>query len=317
MLSKDKVLEITKFLIERGTQATCEAYNLTGETLNRYKREAKKYYGENLDTLIKFTEKFSMEEISKLASGTPLGASLIPKKTKVSFDAEEITFGIMSDTHIGSIWTDEDHIVSAFEEMEKQGCSMLLHAGDLVEGMMNRPGDIYELSALGYKQQKNAAVAVFSQWKKPLYIITGNHDGSFNSKLNAGLDIVEDVCHSLGEHAHYLGVNDGDLDINGVIIKLWHGGDGSSYSLGYRDQKLIESFTGGEKPHILVTGHIHKAYYFFYRNIHTIGGGSMQKQSGWMRSKKIQAHTGFWVVKAGFGKGEVKWIAPRFYPYYN
>lgn len=315
MIGKDKALEVVGYLIENGVADTCAAFNLTEETLNRYKREAKKHFGDSLDAIIKLSENYSLEELNKLASGG-LSNPNDTKKIKIDFKGEEITFGILSDTHIGSKWTDPAYLFAAFEEMDKQGCTMLFHAGDLVEGMMGRPGDVYELTQIGYKQQKDEAIRLFSQWKKPLYIPSGNHDLSYNIKLGAGMDIVENVCEYLPD-AHYLGVNDGDLIINGVTIKLWHGGDGSSYSLGYRDQKLIESFTGGEKPNILITGHIHKAYYFFYRNIHTIGAGSIQKQSGWMRAKKLQAHTGFWVVKASLNKGEVKWISPRWYPFYT
>jgi predicted phosphodiesterase len=315
VVGKSKVLEVVSYLIENGASKTCEAFNLTEETLNRYKREARKQFGEGLEAVVKLSEKLSIAEMNQLSSGSlhvPTGG----KKHVIDFSGEEVTFGVMSDTHVGSIWTDPDHILKAFEEMKKQGCTMLFHAADLVDGMMGRPGDLYELSHVGYKAQRDEAVRIFSQWKLPLYIPSGNHDGSFNTKLGAGMDIVEDVCSRL-EGANYLGINDGDLIINGVTIKLWHGGDGNAYTISYRDQKLIESFTGGEKPNILITGHIHKAYYFFYRNIHTIGAGSMQKQSGWMRAKKLQAHTGFWVVKACLAKGEVKWISPRWYPYYT
>jgi hypothetical protein len=1042
LISKDAIIKTISYLIKNGVKATCEAFSITEETLNRYKRKAKEFYGDSLDVLLKLTDKFSIEELDKLSSTSSLVNPESFKKHVVDFSGEEITFGVMSDTHIGSVWTDPNYIKEAFKEMDKQKCTMLLHPGDICvppntlittkkgfvpiqhvhigdevlthrnrwnkvtkiytrtisedmdtyhtdssyqtdlkitknhplfvtideknhkigdkvcfleskniqknlnhlislkedscfeaktedifigeipihdtigthtnngylknndilyktigiflgdgtralsdkrgtvsfsfnkfgrkieqavkiikqfstengfsllettslkencihycinskplstffnqfydefknkylplkwvninisffiniviglietdgcitkgrklrvnntslnllkliklrleasgiytnlnlsrpeqmgrvlkklclqknyyelgfynsscnpifekielplknrkakgkyerfdyiiktivkkdsffyegevwnleveednsyianniivhncEGMMGRPGDIYELSQIGYKAQKEKAVEIFKQWEKPLYIVSGNHDCSYNTKLGTGVDIVEDICENLGPDAHYIGINDGNLTLNGVVIKLWHGGDGScfdnkteiltetgwkffkdlnkenrvatmtkenhvfewqkplsitnepytgkmvhfrgqgvdcmvtpnhgmwtrvseaytyrnlkkmdhpekshlrlntnwhrknagdlvkeygrqkwqftqicsdwvgetpefyeipyresknkgkkvfhfgkvsieniaefiawyvteghagtkgiaisqslkknpenhaqivdlaqrmgmsygvnprsivfhsteladwikkecghlsrykflpfwlkncdksilrlvfdtmvkgdgwvlpgegfgysslssqlrddigeiaqklgygvtyigkhcvslrtkhisptvnslpeeinysgriyccevpngliyirrngktlwthnSYSLGYRDQKLIESFTGGEKPNILITGHIHKAYYFFYRNVHTIGGGSIQKQSGWMRSKKIQAHTGFWVVKASLSKNEVKWIEPRWYPYY-
>lgn len=316
MISKDAIIKTISYLIKNGVKATCEAFSITEETLNRYKRKAKEFYGDSLDVLLKLTDKFSIEELDKLSSTSSLVNPESFKKHVVDFSGEEITFGVMSDTHIGSVWTDPNYIKEAFKEMDKQKCTMLLHPGDICEGMMGRPGDIYELSQIGYKTQKEKAVEIFKQWEKPLYIVSGNHDCSYNTKLGTGVDIVEDICENLGPNAHYIGINDGNLTLNGVVIKLWHGGDGSSYSLGYRDQKLIESFTGGEKPNILITGHIHKAYYFFYRNVHTIGGGSIQKQSGWMRSKKIQAHTGFWVIKASLSKNEVKWIEPRWYPYY-
>jgi len=317
MIGEAKVFDVIRYLLEHGERETCMAFSISEETLNRYKREGKKYYGDSISTLLKLTSKFSTEELNKLATDTSF-VSDIPKKNKtlIEFTSNEVTFGVLSDTHIGSIWTEPSYILSAFNEMKKQNCSFLLHAGDLVEGMMNRPGDIYELSHIGYKAQKENAVDIFKQWEKPLYIISGNHDCSYNSKLGAGMSIVEDVCENIPE-AHYLGINDGDLTINGIIIKLWHGGDGNAYSLCYRDQKLIESFSGGEKPQVLITGHIHKAHYFFYRNVHTIGAGSMQKQSSWMRSKKIQAHTGFWTVTMGTYGKEVQWISPRFYPFYH
>lgn len=314
-ISRERCIQIMDFAITKGKVATLEAFKLSDETFNRYKREAKKYYGESLDLIIQMKESYTDIELKAIANG----GRIVPGYSKtpiVDFNGDTVTFGVMSDNHIGSMFSNPQDTLSALEEMNKQGCDFIVHSGDIVEGMMGRPGDIYELSQIGYKAQRDEAVRIFNNWKKPFYTIVGNHDASYNSKLGAGVNIVEDICSSIGSNFHCLGFNDGDLSIKGTVIKLWHGGDGASYAIGYREQKIVESFTGGEKPNVLITGHTHKAQYFMYRNVHVIGAGTLQKQSSWMRSKKLAAHIGFWIIKMCIAEGKVKWIEPRWYPYY-
>ena len=88
---------------------------------------------------------------------------------------------------------------------------------------------------------------------------------------------------------------------------------GNSYKL----QKLIESFTGGEKPSIVHSGHYHKAMYAFIRNVHGFESGTLCDQSQFMRGKKIPAHMGYWVVDLWHNKEGVQRIAPEFVPHYN
>ena len=109
----------------------------------------------------------------------------------------------------------------------------------------------------------------------------------------------------------------GDLLVGGIKITLWHGEDGSSYSYSYRTQKIIESMAGGTKPNILLTGHVHKAYYFFDRNIHAVGSGCIQAQTAWMRGKRLAAHPGFWIVEATVHDGSVVKFQPTFHAFYR
>jgi predicted phosphodiesterase len=114
-----------------------------------------------------------------------------------------------------------------------------------------------------------------------------------------------------------MGIHEGFVDVNGAKFMLWHGEDGGSYATSYRVQKIIEAFSGGEKPSVLMCGHTHKQCYIFDRNIHALSLGSIQKQSGFMRYKRLPAHVGFWIIKGCIDKGEVKWMEPRFYPFYQ
>ena len=79
---------------------------------------------------------------------------------------------------------------------------------------------------------------------------------------------------------------------------------------------LLVAIWGGEKPHILLTGHTHKQGYFFERNIHVVSGGALSVQSNWMRRTRKANHTGFWIIKAWIGKNTVKKFQPTWYPFY-
>jgi len=314
MVSKTKVAEIMLFCLANGEKETKEKFGLTDETWNRYKREYKKQYGA-IDDILALKARFSEEELSHIAKGErpPLHNSV-----KHSFEGERLKLGIISDPHFGSIYTDSSLTEQAIEEFHKQKVDMIVSPGDLVEGMMGRPGDVYELSHIGYKAQRDEAIRVLGKKKEsiPFYTISGNHDVSFNSKHGVGANIVEDICSAI-PNAHYLGYDEGDIHIKNIVIRLFHGGDGSSYATSYRGQKLIESFSGGEKPALAITGHTHKQIYMFNRNVHYIEAGTLQYQSSWMRGKKLAAHVGFSIADLVIGDGEIKSLSYTWYPFYK
>jgi predicted phosphodiesterase len=311
MVSKDRVFEIVEYGLRNGEDAALVAFNIPKETLNRYKREYRKHYGESADLFIKLKEQYTDEELQAIARG----GRIIPGVEKapiVSFDGDVVTFGIMSDNHGGSIYSDDSLVLAALAEMEKEGCQFLVHAGDCVEGMMNRPGSVYELSRIGYKAQRDGAVELFKNWGKPIFMVGGNHNGSFDSKFGVGMDITEDICSRI-PGASYIGSLEGDISIGGVPVKVFHGNDGSSYALSYREQKIIDMMTPGERPSMLITGHTHKSMYFKYQGVQVICGGTLQYQTPFMRGKKLAAHVGWWIVTMCVKDGKIKWITPRWY----
>jgi predicted phosphodiesterase len=212
-----------------------------------------------------------------------------------------------------SVYYKPEFLTAAFEQFDKAGVSILLHGGDLSEGMSDRPGHIYELTHLGYAAQKAYCVEQMKQWTKPMYLIDGNHDRWFIKK--AGALIVADVCDSI-PNATFLGHDEGDLKVNGITIKLFHGEDGASYATSYRVQKIIEAFSGGEKPNVLLLGHDHKEIVMFERNVHAVAGGCLSTQSKWMRSKRLAAYPGFHIIRMVIGKAGVASFTTTFFPFY-
>ena len=259
-------------------------------------------------------KRYSRDELEAIARGR--GSDDLKTAAPMSMGGGIVKVLVITDTHWGSAHVNDAWYLTALAEGKREGVSELWHAGDVTEGMSGRDGHVYELRAIGYTAQRDMAVEFLRRAEMPIKAIAGNHDLWFSSKADMGADIVQDICSRI-DGAEYLGPHEADIPVNGVKVRLFHGEDGASYALSYRVQKIIESFQGGEKPEVLITGHDHKAGYFFIRNVHTILGGCLQKQTPWMRRKKIQAMPGFYILTMCIGDGEVKWIDPRFYPFYR
>jgi predicted phosphodiesterase len=262
--------------------------------------------------ITKIKERYSPEELRLIANGSSLLQQII-KVPEIHFDGDHIKFGLFGDTHIGSMYTHDDFIYQAFDQFRKEGVEFVGHTGDLAEGMSQRPGQIYELCDLGYDKQKEHTVKLLKDCPAPLYMIDGNHDRWFIK--SAGALFVKDVCERIG--ATFLGHDVGDIILKKDIkIRLWHGEDASSYALSYRIQKVVESLTGGTKPHFLGLGHCHKFAYIFERNIHCVSAGSMQRQTNWMQGKRLAAHVGFCIIDLHIVKDSISRCKVEWFPFY-
>jgi predicted phosphodiesterase len=316
-ITKERVLEIIGYYVIAGKEKTLEYFDIKEDTLRRYILVAKNDY--NLDpdksaTLREIEKKYTPRELQAIARGGRVapGQSPIPI---VSFEGERVRIGYFTDTHYGSIYSNPDYTYQAYEEFMKEKVDFVAHSGDVVEGMSNRPGHIYELSHIGYTAQKNHAKEILEQCPVDMYLIDGNHDRWFVK--STGAYIIQEICNEV-PHLHYLGQDEGDISLKGYsTLKLWHGEDGQSYSLSYRAQKIIEAFSGGEKPGALVLGHVHKSFFIFERNVHCYSGGTLEMQSKWMRGKRIAAHVGFWIIDFWVAKSGITKSRGTWYPFYS
>lgn len=318
MINEKKSKEIAAFFLAHGKSDTMKAYGYTEETLMRFLREAKKYGIPEIDKsrlLSQIVENYTEAELKAIANG----GRIVPGMAKVpviDFEGEKIRIGAITDTHIGSLQFSEQRLFQAFDEFRKEKVDFIVHAGDVTEGMSNRPGHIYELSHLGYDKQKEYAIQLFSQWgDTDIYAIDGNHDRWFIK--SSGALVVKDIAESIGNF-HFLGHDEGDISLKGkAVLKLWHGEDGNSYALSYRLQKIAESLSGGEKPNVMICGHTHKYVKIWERNIWIVSAGSIQAQTQWMRGKRIAAHVGFCIMDVWVNKSGVCKIRETWYPFYT
>ena len=311
---KERIYEVVAHYLVHGDE-TADILGIQLTTLRRYLRKAKEL---GLDVergkvLKDIDKQYTHAELVAISKGNSMLAP-ISYTPIVEFSGERTRIGVMGDVHFGSKYCLYELVEKAFKEFEKENCDIVCQVGDLTEGMSNRPGHMYELDHLGYHEQKKVAIEYMSKCPVPLYIIDGNHDRWF-IKSNGAL-IVSDICDAI-EHSTFLGHDEGNLSLGDTAtVRLWHGEDGSSYAVSYRIQKIVESLTGGTKPNVMLLGHVHKSMYLFDRHIHCYSAGAFQRQTAWMRGKRLSSHTGFWIVDIYVNKTGVSKTTGTWYPFY-
>jgi len=307
-------------MADESIKQVLETYFIRGycdniETVNRYRREARKRFPdwlEFMESTTKIREQFTADEIKQIAKGDRRQPT---RKKAISFSGEVFRFAHITDTHIGAVYFKGDIWDAVVSEINGSHIDAVFHTGDVTEGLINSRTDmIYDATHIGYAQQKDYAIELLSMIEPPIYAVDGNHDRFF--KKSAGACIVSDIAREV-EGMEYLGEDMADFAVNGSVIRLWHGEDGSSYASSYRLQKLIEAFTGGDKPHVLLAGHTHKSIYMFDRNIHVVSGGAVTTQSNWMKRKRLANHTGFWICEMTMNQRGIVKFTSTWYPFYE
>lgn len=228
----------------------------------------------------------------------------------------KVRFGLMSDTHINSKYTQITYLHQFYEECARQGISHVYNAGDIDEGEQMRMGHQYECYNQGADDHVNEICRVYPQISGiTTHFITGNHDASVAKRC--GYNIGPAIAAKRPD-MEYLGQDCAIVQLTpNCTLELRHPWDGTAYSLSYKPQKMIEAMAGGEKPNILAIGHYHKAEYLFYRNVHCFQCGTFCGQTPFMRGKGISAHMGGWIIEIDVDeKGYIQRIIPQFFPFY-
>jgi hypothetical protein len=175
------------------------------------------------------------------------------------FYQDTVKFGLVSDTHMGSLYAGQDMLEAAY--------------------------DVFE-----YPRRKGVTTHFIlgnhdmSFWKR--------------AGINIGPKIAEarDDMFYLGvEEADIIFKGE---DGRSAKVRLIHPGKGTAYAISYQIQKYIESLTGGNKPHVLLVGHYHKTELLpQYRNVYAVQAGTLERQTPFMRARNIAAHMGFWIIE--------------------
>lgn len=209
-------------------------------------------------------------------------------------------FGLVSDTHLGSLYCAMDNLEAAYDVFEKEGIETVYHCGDLTDGEKMYRGQEYEIFRHGCDAQVEEVVDNYPRRNGvSTHFILGNHDMSFWKR--AGVNIGPKIA-AARDDMFYLGVEEADIiyrqNDKKVRVRLAHPGKGTAYAISYQIQKYIESLTGGAKPHVLCVGHYHKTELIpQYRNVYAIQAGTLEKQTPFMRARNIAAMMGFWIIE--------------------
>jgi len=228
-----------------------------------------------------------------------------------------LSFGLISDTHINSKYTQLTYLKKFYEICAQRGIKDVYHAGDIDEGEQMRTGHQYECYTQGADDHINEIVVNYPSVDGIMtHFITGNHDSSIYKRC--GVDIGK-IISMKRKDMKYLGRDCARIEITpNCILELRHPWDGTAYALSYKPQKMIDGMEADSKPNILAIGHYHKLEYLFYRNVHCFQAGCFQTQTPFTRGKGISVHLGGWIITIEVdGKGHIQRIVPEMIPFYR
>lgn len=208
-------------------------------------------------------------------------------------------FGFIGDTHLGSKYERLDVLNDLYDLFELEGVDRVFHQGNWVEGECRL--NAHDIKIHGLDGQLDYFIANYPQKDFNTYAVTGDdHEGWWAHSL--GIDIGRNLeslmrrserkdWHNLGYMESFVPLINKNSGKRASLLSM-HPGGGTAYALSYRPQKIVESFSGGEKPHVLLIGHYHKLSYNLIRNVHVLQTGCTQDQTPFMRKRGIDAHVG-------------------------
>lgn len=253
-------------------------------------------------------------------------SSILPRQknlvinTRDYFGNDWIRFGALADTHLCSKYERLDVLNALYDIYEKEGIQTVYHGGNWIDGdcRFNK----YDVVCSGVENQVKYFIQNYPQRKgiKTLIISGDDHEGWYVQRegINIGKIMQNRATESgrndlidLGYMERQLVFKKGSGESK---VNVVHFGGGSSYAFSYRTQKHVEAFQGGEKPSVVLAGHLHKWDYCYPREVHGFQIGCVEDQTPFMRKNNIQAMVGGCIIelkqdsKGVFVRVRVEWM---------
>lgn len=225
-----------------------------------------------------------------------------------------LRFGVISDTHIGSIYTQLTHLHNFYDICAEEGITEVYHAGDIDEGDQMRAGHQYECYVQGVDQHVEEIVKNY-----PIrdgirtFFITGNHDYSIYRRN--GCDIGK-LISAQRDDLIYLGQDIARVELSpNCTMELRHPYDGGNSSISCKVQKLVDGMYK-DPPSILVVGNYHKVEQLYYKGVHVLQSGAFQGETKFTKTKNLRVDAGGWIITVVLDDdGNIKRFIPELIPY--
>lgn len=230
-----------------------------------------------------------------------------------------LTFGACGDKHMGSKHHRADVLNALYDVYAAENVKLVFDTGNFIDGEARF--NFHELTHYGLESQVMNFVENHPARKGiTTYFVAGDdHEGWYQQKLKMSIgDYVQGKLEKAGrKDLRYIGYMEADIELRTshgkAILKVMHPGGGSSYAESYTQQKIAEAFSEGEKPHVCLVGHYHKALYGYHRGIHMLQTGCTQDQTSFMRKKRLKAAIGGWIVRMHqASRGHINRFSPEF-----
>ena len=281
-----------------------------------------------IDVKYSTVKQFLWRRKNKLIKESQIKIDEVPKKRVAiqnqepdRFDADwngtkKIKFAIVSDTHMGSKYTQISYLKQFYDLCSEEGITDIYHAGDVTDGLKMRQGHENEIYLTSADDLVKDVVDNYPHIEGiRTHFITGNHDASIYKHI--GYDIGAAIARDRSDMI-YLGRDCAIVNLTpNCTLELRHPWNATAYAISYTSQKMIESMEADSKPNILAIGHYHKAEYLFYRNVHCLQTACFQSQTPFTRGKGISVWMGGWIVTAYVDdNGYIQRFSPEFIPFY-
>lgn len=277
----------------------------------------------------------AIEELSntghnlKVDNNYVIFSKLIEKSESKVLDVSKLStgfyrFGVTGDNHLCSRYERLDVLNALYDHFEREGIEVVYNTGNWIDGeaRFNK----HDLKVHGLDNQLNYWIENYPKRNGIIthYITGDDHEGWYTQRegINVGKYAESKAIDAGRNDLKFLGHMEADVVIpstNGrTIIRVLHPGGGSAYAISYTSQKIVESYTGNEKPHILLDGHYHKAGYNYIRGVHVVQTACTQDQTPFMRKKRLAAHLGGWIIEFSVDEhGAITRFKQEFIPFYD
>ena len=233
----------------------------------------------------------------------------------------EGSFGLLSDTHLGSIGERLDLVKWAYDTFAERGIKQVFHCGDVTDGWDEYRGHINFVKVYGAAPQ---AIRVIKSYPKregiTTYMIGGNHDDDNNrrnfdrlSMVTNGLDYEgkhyegrSDLVY-LGQYAHRI------IMPQEITMEMLHPRGSGSYAVSYKQQKRSENMEKNLRPDIQVSGHFHTFNYIWLQGTHFIACAGMQDETEFFKRLGLPRGMGFQIVHYKISNARLVSLAPELF----
>jgi hypothetical protein len=261
--------------------------------------------------------------------GVSLHKDMPVKTTEIQLDVKKHSknryrFGTLGDMHLCSKYERRDVLDAMYDIFKEKGITTVYNTGNWIDGeaRFNKT----DIHTHGMDNQLQYMIDVYPNIPgiTTYYVAGDDHEGWYTQRegINIGKYLEIKATKQGRTDLVFLGYMEADVILkakNGQTkLRVLHPGGGSSYAVSYTSQKIVESYTGGDKPDIILMGHYHKAEYSYVRGVHVLQTASCVDQSPFMRKKRLASHLGGWIIEFSTDdNGAVTEFSQTFYPFYD
>ena len=250
------------------------------------------------------------------------GVKIVQKKSErrkmdsevkpVKEDLHSKTFGVISDTHYCSIYSQPSMVNTFVYECYNRGIDMIYHVGDIVDGDYSRIRPVHnsEVFIWGASGQLNYVVNNLPKYPNIQYKgICGSHDQTHF--FNYGLDLGKELEKNRPDFI-YLGQDRAIDKIDNCVVELYHPGGGTSRILSTKPQNSQDQLPYSQRVDLSLWGHYHKNYYMNYDGVHTLLLPCNVDQSSYMMKNQLPNLMGDYFITIYYDdNGKIHYVIPE------